>query len=361
MSPVRPTAASNALTCASAFWPVLASSTSSVSCGRRRVGLADHALDLADLVHQVRAASAAGRRCRRARRRCRAPWRRAMASNMTAAGSPPVLRDHRDAVALAPDRELLARRGAEGVAGGEQHRLALLLQPLGELADRRRLAGAVDAGQHDHERPRRGRPRAASRAARAGRAAPPCSSGLGSASSPARFQRAWRSSSRCCGRVHADVGGEERRLELLERLVVELAAREHAGQRAGELLARQAEPGLEPLGPRALRLGGVRGAARLAAVERRARDGVGRRASSNEVEHGDRAGERCARAKARILPVPPPVRRPDPVPTSHRPTASASSAARCRGRVVRFPARRGPAARRPTASARRCSTGWGRT
>ena len=45
-----------------------------------------------------------------------------IASNITAAGSPPCLRDHRDAVALAPDRELLARRRAERVAGREQHR-----------------------------------------------------------------------------------------------------------------------------------------------------------------------------------------------------------------------------------------------
>ena len=64
------------------------------------------------------------------------------------------LRDHGDAVALAPDRQLLAGRRAERVAGGEQHRQALRLEVLGELADRRGLAGAVDAGQHDDERPR---------------------------------------------------------------------------------------------------------------------------------------------------------------------------------------------------------------
>ena len=81
--------------------------------------------------------------------RARAAW---IASKITAAGSPPFLRDHRHAVSLAPGGELLARRRAEGIARGEQHRQVLALQPLGELADRGRLAGAVDPGDHDYER-----------------------------------------------------------------------------------------------------------------------------------------------------------------------------------------------------------------
>jgi hypothetical protein len=60
--------------------------------------------------------------------------------------------DHRRADPVAPDLQLLDRGGAEGVAGGEQHAIILLLQPVGELADRRRLARAVDADHQDHVR-----------------------------------------------------------------------------------------------------------------------------------------------------------------------------------------------------------------
>jgi hypothetical protein len=48
--------------------------------------------------------------------------------------------------------ELLDRRGAEGVAGGQHHAVALLLQALGQLADGGGLAGAVDADHQDHLR-----------------------------------------------------------------------------------------------------------------------------------------------------------------------------------------------------------------
>ena len=59
------------------------------------------------------------------------------------AASPPSLpRDHRRADALAPNLELLDRRRAEGVPGGEQHAIILLLQPMGELANGRGLAAS---------------------------------------------------------------------------------------------------------------------------------------------------------------------------------------------------------------------------
>ena len=63
------------------------------------------------------------------------------------------LRNDVDTVTLAPDFKLLPRRCAEGVACCEQDREPLGLQPFRELADRSRLAGAVDAGQHDDKGP----------------------------------------------------------------------------------------------------------------------------------------------------------------------------------------------------------------
>jgi hypothetical protein len=63
--------------------------------------------------------------------------------------------DHRSIDALAPDPELLDRGGAERIAGGEQHAIILFLQPMPELADRRRLARAIDADDEDHVGPRK--------------------------------------------------------------------------------------------------------------------------------------------------------------------------------------------------------------
>ena len=54
---------------------------------------------------------------------------------------------------LGPGEELLARRGAEGVGGGEQHLLVRIDEMPGQLADARRLARAVDADDHDDRRP----------------------------------------------------------------------------------------------------------------------------------------------------------------------------------------------------------------
>ncbi len=71
---------------------------------------------------------------------------RLMASKITEDGSPPSLPlTTGDARAVAPDLELLDRGGAEGVAGAEQHALALGAELGRELADGRGLADAVDA------------------------------------------------------------------------------------------------------------------------------------------------------------------------------------------------------------------------
>ena len=53
---------------------------------------------------------------------------------------------------LADDLQLGHRVRPLQVAGDEQRRVALALQPERELAGQRRLAGALQAGQHDHRR-----------------------------------------------------------------------------------------------------------------------------------------------------------------------------------------------------------------
>jgi hypothetical protein len=64
--------------------------------------------------------------------------------------------DELGAGALSPDAELFFRGGAERVRRRDHHGMTVLSQPVGELADRRRLAGAVDADdEHDTRLPRK--------------------------------------------------------------------------------------------------------------------------------------------------------------------------------------------------------------
>ncbi|MNF86383.1 hypothetical protein D3C84_688160 [compost metagenome] len=63
-----------------------------------------------------------------------------------------MLGDHRDLVALAPDLQLLDRRGTEGVTRREHDFLAFELQLLRQFADGGGLAGAIDANHQNHER-----------------------------------------------------------------------------------------------------------------------------------------------------------------------------------------------------------------
>ena len=55
--------------------------------------------------------------------------------------------------AIAPNLQLIDGGSAEGVGGSEHDGLALLLVVGGKLADRRRLANAVDADDEKHRRP----------------------------------------------------------------------------------------------------------------------------------------------------------------------------------------------------------------
>ena len=71
--PVTPTAAWNSFACASAFWPWLASSTSSTSSRRGRHPRAGSRGGSSSVHPSGATGCAAGRRCRRSPHRCRAP------------------------------------------------------------------------------------------------------------------------------------------------------------------------------------------------------------------------------------------------------------------------------------------------
>ncbi len=61
--------------------------------------------------------------------------------------------DDLGAGARGPDRELLARRGTEGIGGDDERRLARVDAPVGELSDRGRLPDAVDPTDENDARP----------------------------------------------------------------------------------------------------------------------------------------------------------------------------------------------------------------
>jgi hypothetical protein len=62
------------------------------------------------------------------------------------------LADDLDLVAVGPHRELLSGGCAEGVGSREEHLGVQVGQMARQLADAGGLAGAVDAGHHDHGR-----------------------------------------------------------------------------------------------------------------------------------------------------------------------------------------------------------------
>ena len=62
-----------------------------------------------------------------------------------------LLRDHRHLVAFTPGLELFDGGGAEGVARGQHHGAALILEVAGDIADGCGFAGTVDAHHQQHE------------------------------------------------------------------------------------------------------------------------------------------------------------------------------------------------------------------
>ena len=125
--------------------------------------------------------------------------------------------DHIDAGALRPDLELFDGGGAEGIGRADQRRLAPLLEQVRQLADRRRLAGAVDADDQRDLRmawPRRSVGRRRRRSARIS-----CltrSRRLGALRGPVLDRR-----DDAIGRRDADVGRNQQLLERLDRIDVD--------------------------------------------------------------------------------------------------------------------------------------------
>ena len=196
--------------------------------------LADHAADLLQLVHQVALRrQAAGRvhhhhvhlaglagldRVEGHRRRVAA-----------------LVGDHLHVVALAPAGQLLARGRAEGVTGGQQHRLLDLVQVASQLADRGGLAGAVHPGDHHHQRVGTvDVDRLLQRGQQLGQDVDQRCLERGSIIDPVTPGALAQLGQQPFGRAIAGVAGQQRILQILVECLVDLAAREDAADlRAG--------------------------------------------------------------------------------------------------------------------------------
>ena len=168
-TPVTSTASPNTRACWIPFWPVVASTTSSVSCGAPSRGARSRA-GSCQLLHQVRLGVQPARPCRRSRSRALAPG-----------GLDRVERDRRR-VAAPPWPTMSVRSlrqisscssaAARNVSAAARDRVAHARQPVRELPDRRRLSRAVHSdddndrgraaeGERDRRPPRRRAPRPA--------------------------------------------------------------------------------------------------------------------------------------------------------------------------------------------------------
>ena len=156
--------------------------------------------------------------------------------------------------AVGPNLELLLGGRAESVSCAENHRAPVLAQAARELADRRRLARAVDANDQDHAR----LPAEAEPAGLAEEARGLLNEGFAEiAELAARLE----ASDELRSRRHADVSGKQRLLQPLPGRVVgwvEGSGRDLLGQRSAALAQRVAQTREESARFRArLRPGGI--------------------------------------------------------------------------------------------------------
>ena len=174
-----------------------------------------------------------------------------------------LLRHDGHVVALAPGLQLFAGSSAEGVAGGEQHALALGLENFGQLADRGRLAGPVHPGDHDHVGLVGGvieRLLKLAAGFRAGRR--PAPSGSLRRVQLVALGRLLQFVEQMGRRLDAAVAGQQQGFQFLEQFVIDLAAREDGLQLAAPLGARLGQPLEQALAPG--RFGASAGAASAA-------------------------------------------------------------------------------------------------
>ena len=147
--PVTPEVSVNLRACSRPFCPVVASSTSSTSCGASGITRDGGAAHLFQLRHQIGfGLQAAGGIDDDVIDFARFGGLERVEHHGAGIGAG-VLADHLGVGALAPDFELLDGGGAEGVGGAEQNGVAFGLEMRGQFADGGGFARAVDADHHD--------------------------------------------------------------------------------------------------------------------------------------------------------------------------------------------------------------------
>ena len=133
---------------------------------------------------------------------------------------------------LRPDGELVGRRGAERIRRREQDTVALLLELGGELADRRRLADAVDADDKHDRWLRREQEHGVLHLEDAREDLHELLFHLGAGAQLLELDGLAQLGDGLCRRFHAGIGEDERFLEVLEKFLV---ARLIGGKNAGQL------------------------------------------------------------------------------------------------------------------------------
>ena len=220
---MTPTASPNSFAWRTPFWPVVASTVISVSCGASGICLV---ITRRTLVSSSIRLVCVCRRPAVSMMITSAPRSRprAIASNATAPGSEPSGPLTTSTPARSPQRSSCSTAAARNVSRGADHHLLVerLPQVPGELADRRRLAGAVDPDDEDH---RRVGPQVDLVVAGAGelgqQLGEPLGQRLAADERPPRPPLELLDDLR--GRPRADVGVDQRLLEPLPGLLVEVA------------------------------------------------------------------------------------------------------------------------------------------